>query len=214
MRRQRHTMGGFTMLEMTVAMAIGVLLLGSALLMYKQAVSATWITSQKSEMQQDFRAAANLLQRDISLAGSGGLGQQGLASNSVGLPTGSGSVVPVYPCSTTSCNYINGAPVAFPTVSGAPYVYSIIPGNNVGITINATEGATDIITVAYADVSLALNCYNITVQSATQVLFQLPSFVADIAATSAGTVDQATGTVTLPPGTRSVTVQLGGPPAP
>ncbi|HMK99913.1 MAG TPA: hypothetical protein VK428_06960, partial [Acidimicrobiales bacterium] len=47
-----------------------------------------------------------------------------------------------------------------------------------------------------------------------QVLFQLPSFVADIAATSAGTVDQATGTVTLSPGTRSVTVQLGGAPTP
>jgi hypothetical protein len=43
-----------------------------------------------------------------------------------------------------------------------------------------------------------------------QVLFELPSFVADIAATSAGTVDQATGTVTLAPGTRSVTVALGG----
>jgi len=49
---------------------------------------------------------------------------------------------------------------------------------------------------------------------AGQVLFQLPSFVADIATTSAGTVDQATGTVMLSPGTRSVTVQLGAPPAP
>ncbi len=47
-----------------------------------------------------------------------------------------------------------------------------------------------------------------------QVLFQLPSFVGDIAATSAGTVDQATGTVTLAPGTRSVTVELGAAPAP
>jgi hypothetical protein len=45
------------------------------------------------------------------------------------------------------------------------------------------------------------------------VLFQLPSFVDDIASTSAGTVDQATGTVTLAPGTRSVTVRLRRPPA-
>ena len=46
-----------------------------------------------------------------------------------------------------------------------------------------------------------------------QVLFQLPSFVDGIAASSAGTIDEVTGTVTLAPGTRSVTVQLGPPPA-
>jgi hypothetical protein len=40
------------------------------------------------------------------------------------------------------------------------------------------------------------------------VLFQLPSFVHNLSAASAGRVDQATGTVTLPPGTRAVTVEL------
>jgi hypothetical protein len=42
-----------------------------------------------------------------------------------------------------------------------------------------------------------------------RVLFQLPSFVHDIASSSAGQIDQTNGTVTLPPGTTSVTVQLG-----
>ncbi len=40
------------------------------------------------------------------------------------------------------------------------------------------------------------------------VLFQLPSFIRDIEATSAGTVDQASGTVTVAPGVRHVTVTL------
>ena len=40
------------------------------------------------------------------------------------------------------------------------------------------------------------------------VLFQLPSFISNIAATSAGTVDQATGTVTVSPRIRRVTVTL------
>ena len=40
------------------------------------------------------------------------------------------------------------------------------------------------------------------------VLFQLPSFIDNIATTSAGRVDQGTGTVTLSPDTTSVTVQL------
>jgi hypothetical protein len=40
------------------------------------------------------------------------------------------------------------------------------------------------------------------------VLFQLPAFVRNIASASTGTVDQATGTVTLTPSTTSVTVRL------
>jgi hypothetical protein len=42
------------------------------------------------------------------------------------------------------------------------------------------------------------------------VLFQVPSFTDNIAATSSGSVDEATGTVTLAPGTRRVTVELRG----
>ena len=46
-----------------------------------------------------------------------------------------------------------------------------------------------------------------------QVLFELPSFTDDIAASSSGMINQATGTVTLAPSTRSVTVQLSGAPS-
>jgi len=40
------------------------------------------------------------------------------------------------------------------------------------------------------------------------VLFQLPSFVDNIAGTTAGTINRRTGTVTLAPGAKSVTVRL------
>jgi hypothetical protein len=40
------------------------------------------------------------------------------------------------------------------------------------------------------------------------VLFQLPAFVGNVASTSAGTVNEKTGTVTLRPGVRRVTVRL------
>jgi prepilin-type N-terminal cleavage/methylation domain-containing protein len=173
MQRTVRTTRGFTLVELMVSIAVGLVLLAAALTMFKQAVSATWVTSQKAEMQQDFRAASNLMIRDISMAGSGSLGQSGLASNSVGLPFGTGTL-PVYPCSNATCNYVNGGSVAYPTVTGAPYLYSVTPGFDLGITVNATEGPTDIITVAYADSNLALNCYAVTVTSATTVLFQLP----------------------------------------
>ncbi len=43
------------------------------------------------------------------------------------------------------------------------------------------------------------------------VLFQLPAFAGNIAGTSAGTISESTGTVTLPPTIRTVTVQLRHP---
>ncbi len=45
-------------------------------------------------------------------------------------------------------------------------------------------------------------------QPAGPVLFQLPAFVGNIARTSAGVADEKTGTVTLAPTVRTVTVQL------
>jgi hypothetical protein len=41
----------------------------------------------------------------------------------------------------------------------------------------------------------------------------LPAFVGNIARASAGTVDEPAGVVTVPAGTRSVTVVLAHPPA-
>jgi hypothetical protein len=41
-----------------------------------------------------------------------------------------------------------------------------------------------------------------------QVLFELPAFVNDIAGADAGTVDAQTGTVTLAPNVKTVTVDL------
>jgi prepilin-type N-terminal cleavage/methylation domain-containing protein len=162
---------GFTMIEMLVSMAIGAIVLGTIVQLFNQALKVTWVTSQRSELQQDFRASINLMSKDISMAGAGALGQQGLSQNSVALPVS--STLPVYPCSTTTCNYINNAPVTYPLVSGARYLYSIIPGPNLGITINGQT--TDILTVTYTDANLALNCYAVTYSSATNIIFTLPA---------------------------------------
>jgi hypothetical protein len=54
---------------------------------------------------------------------------------------------------------------------------------------------------------------HITGSSASgEILFELPSFVDNIARSSSGNVDQQTGTVTLPASTRSVTVQFSNLP--
>jgi hypothetical protein len=175
MRRTLKSSLGFSLLELMISAAIGAVVIVTAADVFARAMKASWIASQRAELQQDFRSASNLLQRDISMAGAGALGQQGMSTSAVGLPFT--ATLPVYPCSgLVTCNYINGAPVAYPTSAGAPFIYSIIPGPNLGITVNAAQGPTDIITVVTADASLALNCYTASINAtATVVTFQLPS---------------------------------------
>ena len=80
---------------------------------------------------------------------------------------------------------------------GAPVAVSNFPttdGKRSNFTIEA-HGGTVTLTITGAHPS-------------GTILFELPSFVRNIASTSAGTVDQHTGTVTLAPGARHVTVTL------
>jgi prepilin-type N-terminal cleavage/methylation domain-containing protein len=167
----RQRVRGFTMIEMLISMALGAMVLGLIVQLFGQALKVTWMTSQRAEMQQDFRAGANLMSKDISMAGAGALGQQGLSQNSVALPVS--ATLPIYPCSATACNFINGGAVTYPNVAGARYLYSIIPGPNLGIIINGKT--TDILTVSYTDATLALNCYNVTYTNATTIVFTLPA---------------------------------------
>ncbi len=163
---------GFSLLEMMVSMALGTIVLAAAAGMYSKGLAATWSVSQRAEMQQDFRAAANILIKDVSMAGAG------MGNNvQIALPSGNGVQLPVYGCDQTPKCYINGGAVAYPTqlVGGVnvPYIYGLIPGWKFGPTINAAAGPTDVITVVNADTNFLLNCYAVSVTSATVVKFTL-----------------------------------------
>jgi prepilin-type N-terminal cleavage/methylation domain-containing protein len=163
---------GFTLLEMMIAMALGAVVLAAAVQMFSKSLSATWLVSQRAEMQQDFRAATNMLTKDASMAGSG------MGNNvQVALPSGNGVQLPVYGCDQIPKCYINGGAVAFPTqlVGGVnvPYLYGLIPGWKFGPTINAAAGPTDVLTVVNADTNFLLGCYAVSVTNATVVKFTL-----------------------------------------
>jgi|SRR5271165_1361246 len=155
--------GGFSLLEMIIAMALGMIVLGAAVQIYIQGVSATWKVTQRSEMQQDFRAAGNMLTKDLSLAGAG-LGN----GAAIALPSGT---TPVYGCDQTGACYINGGSVQYPKQGGTPYLYGLLPGLNVGPTLPSGPTATDAVTVVYTDTSFYLNCYTATVTAKGVVTF-------------------------------------------
>jgi hypothetical protein len=163
--RSRKREWGFSLVEMVVATALGTTVLGAAVSIYIQGVNATWTVTQRAEMQQDFRAASNLLKNDLSLAGAG-LGQ------GAAIPLATSSTVPVYGCDQTNTCYINGTSVKYPVNGGTPYIYGLLPGYSMGPTVNTMT--TDSVTVVYTDPSFALNCYTATLSSTTTVTFALP----------------------------------------
>lgn len=174
-RRSTKRESGFSLIEMIVSMALGAIVLGAAVQIYIQGVQATWTTTQRAEMQQDFRAASNLLTKDLSLAGAGL--NPGTA---VALPS---AVTPVYGCDQSATCYINGGSVQYPKQGTTPYLYGLLPGYNDGPILLAAQGATDIVTVAYTDSNFFLSCYTATVSAVGVVTFAPPTGFTTWAAT-------------------------------
>jgi hypothetical protein len=171
MQRTGSSYRGFTLAEMLVSLALGMIVVGGAVEMFSRAMSGTFTTSQQAEMQQDLRAAQNMLVKDISMAGSGGFNVGGVA-----LVSGNGISNPLYGCSSVGCGPNSKNGVAFPNQSGTNYLYAITPGYRMGTTLNAAQGPTDVITLASMDTTLDLKQYTMAFPGGltTTATFTLP----------------------------------------
>jgi prepilin-type N-terminal cleavage/methylation domain-containing protein len=154
------SMSGFTLVEMMVSLALGLIVVGSAVQIFSKGMDATFLVQQRSEMQQDVRSAESMLVNDISMAGAG------LPAGGLALISGTGTK-PTYGCDPTNgCKDINKTGINFPTQTSngvtTYYLYAIIPGYAKGPTLNATQGATDAITVAYTDPNVSWGNYQVT----------------------------------------------------
>jgi prepilin-type N-terminal cleavage/methylation domain-containing protein len=153
MRRAGINSRGFTLVEMLIAMAMGLILIAGATQLFNQALSATFLISQRAEMQQNGRAAVGLLSQDISLGGAG------LPTGGVQLPTGTGNN-PIYGCDQSTCYVAGLAPggIAYPT----QHLDGIVPSPGAGIPMSAGGPNTDVITIAYADTTSSISQYKVT----------------------------------------------------
>ena len=164
---------GYSLLEMTVSLALGAIVLGAAVQIYIQGVQATWATTQRAELQGDFRAASNMLTKDLGLAAAG------LSpGTAIALPS---ATSPVYGCAQTGATpapcYLGSANtvgVNFPTQSGVAYLYGLLPGYDDGPILLAAQGPTDVVTTVYTDNNFYLDCYTAEITDATHVTFVLP----------------------------------------
>jgi prepilin-type N-terminal cleavage/methylation domain-containing protein len=158
-RRYTNSGCGFTLIELMVSLAVGMIVVGAAVKLFSQGMASTFVISQRAEMQQDLRAASNLVLKDISLAGAGMPPGQGVA-----LPSGTPNTS-IYGCDQVG-NCIPGGGIAYPCSTNVgpciPTLYGIIPGWQLGITPPASPVKSDVITIAYSDSVFALNCYAVS----------------------------------------------------
>jgi prepilin-type N-terminal cleavage/methylation domain-containing protein len=159
---------GFTLMELIVAMTIGLIVLGSAVSLFSKAVTLSFLVTQRAEMQQNGRAALDMMAKDISLAGAG------IPSGGVQLPDGAGATPSKFGCDPTNCYIPNNQ---FPLTNN---FFGAIPNPGVGLPVKTTLGTlgpnTDIVTVAYTDSTFPLNQFAVTLNTAgTLATFALPS---------------------------------------
>jgi hypothetical protein len=147
-------------------MVIGLIVIGTAVELFKSGMDATALVTQQAEMQQNVRSALNLVARDVGMAGSG------LPVGGVSLPFGTGHSNSLFGCDQSgTCYLVNNS--YFNGTVGASVVtnhmYGLLPGPDNGIkaaswtaTVPATGATADSVTSVYVDYSFPLSQYTIT----------------------------------------------------
>ncbi len=149
---------GFTLLELMVSMALGLIVMGAMVGLFKAGMNATMLVTQRAETQQNMRAALDLMAKDISLAGAG------IPSGGIQLPTGGGATLSKLGCDQTGTCHLPAN--TYPTVPNWNYMYGIVPGylngveGNAVITAAPAPAVNDSITIVYADYTFPLWEYN------------------------------------------------------
>ncbi|HET6178071.1 MAG TPA: prepilin-type N-terminal cleavage/methylation domain-containing protein [Candidatus Sulfotelmatobacter sp.] len=148
---------GFTLLELMVSMALGLIVMAAMASLFKTGMNSTMLVTQRAETQQNMRAAIDLMVKDISMAGAG------VPSGGIQLPLAGGASSAKFGCDQGgTCHVVNHT---YPTGN---YMYGIIPGYNNGVEAGASIPAApapvinDSITVIYCDYNFPLWEYNVT----------------------------------------------------
>ena len=148
---------GFTLVEIIIAMAVTMVALAAAVLMFRDSTKANNNVTQSSDMSDNLRAGLNLVVQDLIQTGTG-------------IPTGGISIPNTV--NAAGCNIgrpVNRPPAVLNLTFQGPNALNggcnvilpaIEPGNNLGPTVVSPDGTsgprTDIVTIMYADNTLAL----------------------------------------------------------
>lgn len=140
MQRSNSPPNGFTMIELLVAMAVTVVVVGGAVVLFSDSLQTSNRTLRYSEVQTEARAAISQMSRDLSQAGTG------VPLNGIPIPSvARGGANPNFSCDVAQC--YTGANGSY--TQGL--LYKITPGNAIGPRISEP---TDAIKIVYVDPTL------------------------------------------------------------
>ncbi|HKV61157.1 MAG TPA: prepilin-type N-terminal cleavage/methylation domain-containing protein [Candidatus Acidoferrum sp.] len=153
---------GFTLIELIIGMGITMVALAAAVMMFRDSTRANTNVTQTSDMSDNMRAGLNLIVQDLIQTGTG-------------IPTG-GISIPNTP-NAAGCNTggkVNRPPAVLSLTFNGPnsanvgcnvILPAIEPGNALGPTVTSPDGTsgpkTDVVTIMYADNTLALDAKQI-----------------------------------------------------
>lgn len=156
----RNRFAGFTMIELLIAMAVTMIILGVAVNTFRDALQSNNAVSQSSDMTDNLRAGLNLLELDLQQAG------EGIPQSGIPIPyTSNGSSTA--PCGTTAApnRPVLTGTATFPQCNAV--LPAVEPGQAMGPLITAPDAVagnpsnplsfTDEITVLYADNTAVLD---------------------------------------------------------
>ncbi len=169
---------GFTLLELMVSMALGLLVMATMASLFKSGMNSAILVEQRADTQANMRAGIDLIVRDVSLAGAG------VPSGGIQLPTGTGNNgLSKFGCDQSgTCHVVNHT---YPENGASTnYMYGIIPGylngvENSTVIPAAPAGINDSITVVYCDYNFPLFQYNAKFTVATGVTMTLTPIAGD-----------------------------------
>lgn len=157
MRHRHKSQRGFTLMELLIALGVGMVVIAAAGAMLKKSLEVTFLLTQRAEMQQNARAGMNSIMRDLSLIGSGG----GLPVGGIQLPTGNGTSTSKFACSSSTACYVKNN-----TFGTANYLYYAMP-NPTTYYVPGTPNppgilgvTSDSITLAYTDPTMNLGAFS------------------------------------------------------
>ncbi len=146
MRQKSKKSQGYSLVEMMIATAVGVIVLGGAVELMRSATDVNDTVGQQTEMQQNARVAANSIATDLSRAGTN------FPKEGVALPGGNGSKDSLRACDEGGCHIQD-------SVYHDGRLYPVTPGDGLGAMINGVQ--TDVVTMAFKEPEQVLDDYGL-----------------------------------------------------
>jgi prepilin-type N-terminal cleavage/methylation domain-containing protein len=132
MPRRQH---GFTIVELLIAIAVTLVVMTAAMMIYQRSAQVAGVVNTRAEMQANLRAAADQISRDLNQAGTG------MPVGGIPIPSAAtGGSDPLVGCDSTTC-YLTSKLTA-------GILYKVVPEDSVGPT---TTEPTDGIVITYIE---------------------------------------------------------------